>query len=371
MIVLYTNSFYQTFGKRSFRDCVYHAQIAQKVIDGYFIPHPGLHISVIVASKLSGLSINDSMILMLSIYVTLTAFIIYRILSWKLGDRYCDGVLLLLTLCLMVVAAIYIPWFSKHMYLGQGNPNIIFSSTMVALKPFELITFILFLLFLDTKGGALSWKHGAAFSLALATSILVKPSFAIIFVPAACLYIFFSDFWNIKQHFKFSLLLLPSLFLLVWQAYNTFILTQSNGYKGRIILDYFRLWGVWSPSIPVSLLLALAFPLSFALFYPRKILQNAAMKLCWLMLFFGILQFGMFAEPGSYYLAGNFSWGYNVALSFLFIFSTVEFFKEVRNSWDAGLYGRIKSSIVILFFAAHLFSGFIFIYRLFAGGGYR
>jgi len=152
----------------------------------------------------------------------------------------------------------------------------------------------------------------------------------------------------------FLTLSVAAVSVLLWQFLNEF-----GGGEG-IMLDPLGVWSRQSPNIPVSILLALAFPLAHFRLAPDTS-RNDFLVLSWLMTFAGILLFALFAERGSHYSHGNFGWSYQIALSLLYLFSIVDFVGKFRRivRWKRIFLGTLL--------ALQIFFGLYYLWKVLQG----
>jgi hypothetical protein len=348
-----------------------HVDITEKwLTDHYVLPHPGFHIMTLLTSWLTGLSLVDAALVIHTLFTVLTIFIVYKILGIYLKSSYPDNFILLLTACAALVIAIYVPGFSLTWYLGQGNPNMIYSVTLTVVKPFMLLCIIFFLLMIKAvnskTGGAL--KYGALLSATLLISVFMKPSFALVFIPAYAIYLLLKHTWNIKLYIYSLAIVLPSLIALLWQSYGMFI-TPEAGYKPIFEIRPFEIWNTVTRNIPASILLAVAFPLVVTLLDPRKAFENNGLVLSWLMVIMGIVQYALLLEttaPSSY----NWIWGYCLALLPLFIFSIIGFLGPLKDMWHKS--ALLKSGIILasVIFLLHVASGVAYLAKMINCGSF-
>ena len=133
-------------------------------------------------------------------------------------------------------------------------------------------------------------------------------------------------------------------------------------------LDMFALWRQWSPNVPISLLLALAFPLAVLLLRWRQVGGSFSWLLAWIMTGVGILQFGLLAINGQAYSSGDWSWAHPFVLQILFLVSIIEFFRWIASTSRERLANRIYASAAGVIFSLHLVSGFYYFAHMLSGG---
>lgn len=246
-------------------------------------------------------------------------------------------------------------------YLGQGAPNLWHNPTYIMLRPVAWISFLYAAMVLkQIKDNSLKIKDFIVFSILVAAGCLIKPSFAIVLLPAAAvmtIYLMIN-----KKSLKPGFLMLGSvgltLLILVWQ----FVFTQTNElvrdtsepFRFTIGSYYgFNLWQSLGAIIALNGIVLIYF-----IFEGRKhFFKDFYDTLSLLMIVFGMLEF-FFMTDGS---AGNFSWGYFVAVQIGTVLSIVQCAKH-KN---------IKLLIVLgLLFLYQVAMGLIYLLLYYRGGEY-
>jgi hypothetical protein len=340
----------------------------------------GFQFLVYVPSRLLGLPLETSGVVVTALLATLIAAVLYVILRATLGRQYPDWSLLLMTVLLLVVSAVYAPFFNQYVYAGQGSPNVWHSPTAIAVKPFAFLALWLFPATVERPLKGRNLGLGALVAALLLATAWTKPSFVFVLIPAV--YLLFLIQRRPDLLGRSTLVFLPTIALLCAQYGATYLAPGSSepvmiAIKGgtqvpvytsdRILFNFLGVWRTMTPNVLVSLVLALAFPLSMLVFRFRRNTQDRHLALSWLMVAFGVIQFAVLAEQNRFGHA-NFSWGYVIALQPLFVFSLVEYFRwwKLRNPADAGERRKLVTVSVVL--ALHLVSGAFYLIRLLLGG---
>lgn len=344
----------------------------------------------------SVLTLSDSMIInyhitaaiLFSFFITLSTLVIYLLLRKFVAADFPHFAYAAMAVMLIVVTPVYVPFFNRHFYIGQGSPNVWHSPTYAMMKP---LAYLGFLLFFEIFGKVRPLKFEVLFVLILISGIIIKPSFALVFIPSAFLFLLITDIYNIRNIFHFIALCVPVAGVLLYQS------RIAYGQSSKVILDFMGVWSICSPSIPFSILRSLLFPLTVLIIFclrRRPFNDSYPLLLAWIMAVVSLLQVMFLAESGPRYSDGNFFWGWNISLDMLFIFSVVElmrFSKEIffahgsmpnRHSLRDDVY-RLSSefrthqrkdvvalSICTSAFMFHLVSGCYYILRIYSGQGY-
>src|SRR5262245_28720283 len=95
----------------------------------------------------------------------------------------------------------------------------------------------------------------------------------------------------------------------------------------RVLFAPFKVWGLYSPNVPASILLGIAFPLVTAVLYPRETSSDRPTLMAWAVLTVAVAQFALFAEERCLPSA-NFAWGSYFADYVLFLMACALLMKQ-------------------------------------------
>ena len=280
---------------------------------------------------------------------------------------------------LSFASAIYVPWFNAKPYLGQGSPNPWHNPTTLIVRPIGLLIVMIVMgecLRVQRggfrkKNGLRVWK-GVLIAVLLLLSNLSKPSFVQIFYPAIFLLMFLWLFVYRGRNFPLGMQLLvcclPSCALMGAQFFSAFY-SGSNSDAAGVVFAPFKVAGLYTDNIAVSILLVIAFPLLTCLFSIFRRTFDWTDFFAWLMLLVGMAEKFLLAESGSRMTHGNFNWGYILGLYFIW-FSGIRLFTLWAHSLNEGA-GGVKKAVSIMTFSLcgavlglHLLSGIYYLYYL-------
>lgn len=254
--------------------------------------------------------------------------------------------------------------------IGRSLTNPLSNPTQMTMRPMALLATLLTIWLWDTEkdeffqvqGRKLQKKACIRVLLAvlLFLSVLAKPSFAQIYYFAFAFVLivkfvkskgkaFWDCFWDAAS-------LVPSMiqFLLIYFVY----FGDSTGAQSEPLqIAFLEIWSMFTDSVPLSILAALAFAIAVLVYLGKEVQNYKGVIFCWFMTIVGILEYMLFMETGGRQLHGNFSWGYQIGCSLLWVFSLQAFLKE-RKEFIA--VDRKKKSIEILIWFLliwHLLSG--------------
>lgn len=280
-----------------------------------------------------------------------------------------------LDLVLHLVSAIYVPFFNKEPFLGQGTPNIWHNPTTIAVRPIALLIFVL-VSSIVIKSRKEEFENNIPVGKAIAAGILLilsclaKPSFVQVFYPAIftlmVIWLIMFKGKNLKTAIQLMLMCIPSLVVMILQFVIAFY--SGNGNSGGITIAPFAVAGARTPSIAISMLLLLAFPVLMVILTAIRKSLTWGDALAWLMLLWGTVWRLFLAEKGERMYHGNFTWGYMLAV-FLVWYAAVRsylklYFSEQMTGNKRGV-GFVLATLVLVL---HLASGIYYLIYLVALG---
>lgn len=242
--------------------------------------------------------------------------------------------------------------FNGKLYLPQGSPNVWHNPTFLMMKPFALLSFYSFCMFVKWRKN----KDLICFMIGCMLSVLAKPSFTIVFLPVAgfVTLVIWSKEW--KNNFRFALKLLlavlPTLIILIMQ----YLITLESDSGIVIRLGGFQNLGYFS--IALATLSALFYPLAFYILNRNKIIYKFELLMSYLIYFFAWVQYFMLDE--AQYNHGNFAWGYFMALFVLYFITTLNLIR-IEDKKNIIIYGILMIQIL---------AGLIYFVNIFMMKGY-
>ncbi|KIM13373.1 MAG: hypothetical protein KU38_01610 [Sulfurovum sp. FS08-3] len=335
-----------------FSDTKPHIEYLRKYfsLESFYIPHPLWHYGVKITSELFFISIELAAVIFSAFLVTLWTYLVYHTIKY-LSKIESDLCVTLLTFTTIIIAPLTIPWYNQVIYLGQSSPNIWHNVTLWSVKPFALLT-----MFFMIEAIRSQKRHYYFISLVtLLISILAKPSFVIAFLPAIALFVLMKKLIYREFIVFYLLFTILSVVILSYQYTHTF-----TGEDSHVFVDFLGVWSQSSLNIPISIVLALAFPIALFIL-ETKIIHDDYILLSWILTFIGIVFYAVFAQSGKYYPHGNFGWSYAIAMSLLYLFSIIKFAEIYK-----GLH-FIKKSILLTLLALQTLIGLYYLIKILEG----
>ena len=274
----------------------------------------------------------------------------------------------LLCLAFSLVSAIYVPFFNRFPYLGQGTPNVWHNPTQIAVRPFMVLFFTMtYEEIAKVKESGfernIPLKSGLLMAFVLVLTNLSKPSFVMVYFPGI---FFMMSAWliryrlkNVKLTVQLAAVCIPSAALML--AQYLFIFVSEEGKGGGVAIIPFKVAGAYTPSITVSLLLLLAFPLYMLAVTIRRRAADAGNELSCCMLLAGLLERFLLAETGTRMYHGNFGWGYQASVTLFYLTAVRDYGKQFIGSGKKKGPAFIGASVLL---ALHLLSGIYYLYYM-------
>jgi len=321
--------------------------------------YPVWHLVFIIFYQLSSASIETTTALALSIacadglFIMLTFYLVSKeflhILQTK---KLCINALFacILTGSLLLVGCLDASRYIGSYYLGGYLPNPLHNPTYIAVRPIAFLTLLLYARILsNTQTTSKAYVKAA---LLLLISAFFKPTFYQVFLPAIFVYcvVYFLKEHNPKV-FRRCIYIAFTCIPVSIVALSQIILLPSKEGSG-IGYRFLYVWKNYTENWGLSLLVSIAFPLIvFSICAVRRELTKIdALALC--VFASATIQYMFFfvkAEP----FAGDFSWGLDLALFFLF---AQALFHVVLFSWSKPK-RNVLNILCIILYIMHFFFG--------------
>lgn len=261
-------------------------------------------------------------------------------------------------------------WGFDYIYRCMGilTPNPYWNATYLAVRPFTVLAFFQTAEILQEYEDNFSWKKGIWLGAAVFLATFTKPSFTQVYLPVLgiiLLYrLFRKKFKNFKNTFFLCCCLIPTGLLLLYQFFGVFTGTNSKGEETGIGFEVGKAWQVYSDNIPLSLVMALAFPAAVLILNVFSLRKNHELRLAWQIWLAGFLSFLCLYEKGFRFSHMNFSWGYMHGLFFVFALSVLQLLKSLSGKERLE---KLKAVPELILFFYHLICGIIFFVYLYQG----
>ena len=329
LVLIYIISYFMVYMQATGQiaaDTAFHIKFTEQFMLGnIYLPHPLWHICTHYLSGWLNVDYNIGASVFTAFVITLYTVIIYKVtqnIDEKRDDSYARW--FLTTMVALTIGPFFLMSLNPHIYMGPGSPSVWHNVTLLMVKPFALLGVFFTIKYFTTS--RVTFFVSAIIVLLL--SIFSKPSFIIVFLPALVVYVVLKKYFD-KARLGFTLVaILLSVAALAYQFLNQYKDSGGISTGGSIIIDCFGVWSHYTPSVTVSIMMALGLPFLISLFNYRSVKENEYIKFTWLLVIFSTILFACFAESGERYIDGNFSWSWMISLSLIYIFTIIEYFKH-------------------------------------------
>ena len=171
---------------------------------------------------------------------------------------------------------------------------------------------------------------------------------------------------NLRTAVQLMLMCLPSLAVMILQFVLAFY--GGNSKSGGITIAPFVVAGARTPSIPISMLLLLAFPLMMLLLAAIRKSVSWGDIFAWIMLLWGLIWRLFLAEKGERTYHGNFSWGYMLAVYLVWYTAVRSYLKLYFSEQMTGNKRGAGFVLATILLVLHLVSGLYYLIYLVALG---
>lgn len=345
-------------------DLPYHIKMA--VVDNWYYSLTGIFYKL--AYMLPGseyiVAIGLASVTGLSVYVT------YQIMK-LLSEGLSDGLAMFLAMCLNFMMAAHWDFGHTQWYIGYETGNLWHNSTYLVMRLFALLCIKYYVRLYQSYRIKLSLKDAILYSVLLMLSTAAKPSFVVVFLPGMAILLLIDLFQGVKfkQVFFFAFTVIPSLLIVVWQEMILFGEETESG----IAIDPWYTLSLHANHPKVTLVLSIAFPLVVLFFSIKELFKNRMYLISWIMWGLGFLQMLLLTETGERANAGNFIWGYAIAIFVLNTTSLLVFIKQIqmKNAFLTIRWIRRTYYFVgILVFAYQTYCGVLFYIWMVQGNTY-
>lgn len=291
---------------------------------------------------------------------------------WKqYGLKVSTGMTLGFATALNFVMAFYVKAVNARHYIGYQNASIWHNSTYICMKVVSVFVLWYFLKLMNTYKTKLGLKQWIIFTVLVALSTGIKPSFLMVFAPVMAIMLLIDWIKGTKfsKVFLFGLTVIPSLLIILWQ--NVVLFGSDTG--NSFIIKPFYTLAQRSDNPKIALLFSVLFPFVIGLFHIKDLWKDKLYLGSLLVWGFGFLEVFLFVESGTRSKDANFMWGYSISLFVLFTISLIRWLRDLKNKEFLGKYKILRYSYLVLagtIFVYHVISGIWFFGILLSGATY-
>ena len=157
-----------------------------------------------------------------------------------------------------------------------------------------------------------------------------------------------TKFGNFKQSVLYALCYVPTLIGLLSQYSGVFQGKSARGEDNGLGIELFRVWNLYTTNLPVSMLLATAFPFVVLVIHVKLLKNDSGFRFAWQIYLSGILTSIVFYEKGFREGHFNFAWGYMCGLFIVFMYSFIIWIKDLKSIQMKDKVQMIKTSSMIV-----------------------
>jgi hypothetical protein len=161
----------------------------------------------------------------------------------------------------------------------------------------------------------------AAAELAVATvmCLLAKPNYVLALLPCVAIVLAYAPYPAVDKIERFIVAFAVPLVVLWGQA--AVLVGPKGSTSEEMLISPFEIWERFSHNIPLSAFVGIGFPLFVLLAYRGRFGSEMPLKVAWVALGTGVLQYSVLIEGGERATAGNWGWGMMFADHVLFLAS--------------------------------------------------
>jgi len=243
---------------------------------------------------------------------------------------------------------------AQDMQAGYSYPTFYHNPTIIMLKPFAIILFILSVRVFEEQTPSNMFIIGTA-AISIAT-VMAKPSYTIALLPGLSLVALYTWFRKKTVHWKLLIfgIIIPNIPLLLTQFLFTFARGESS-LDFRPFFIAIRLSGD-TFMIIATFLLSILFPLAVAVLYRKRAIRDTSIILSWVIFFIGSVYFYLLVEDGPQLYHRNFQWTTSITVFIVFLAHALFFIKHRAEAMSkSGT--NLKDRIIIVIFILHSLNG--------------
>lgn len=282
-----------------------------------------------------------------------------------------------------VLQSIYVYWLDGgERFSGVYSMNPIHNPSQLSMRPFAMLCFCFVYdiwnkhqdvnyrgVFLNVEKGLK--KAYIYLAIALFFSVITKPVFAEMFIPAVA-FIMLGQWLkrilkkdaSVTEYFKHCLHMfycaIPALLYILLSFLGYFIFGGSYASdSGFVITKWMEVWSMFTENVALSILLGMAFPLFLVLLDVRFYFKDNLGKLALVGYVIGFLEAALLGEGGMKLTHGDFLWPMMAGMQLMFMASTLHLL-SLENANANTKIKRLLIDMAWLLFCLHVFFGLLY-----------
>ena len=321
---------------------------------------PGYPLYFFMVYALSGFQNNSTLFIISSGILLSSIFTLkyYAIKQYLQVKKVFSSEHIVFFLCFIGV----IFYSAKEQYIGKYSLTCFHNSTSIPLLPISIFMLIYTIQYLENESNlSLSIKLIVLSIL----SMLVKPSFMMIYLPVLFLFIITTQH---KKIFNSTLIFIPCMLILALEYF--FIFSSEQGtivdpeLKNSIALGWLDVWNQNSPSFfqkAIDVLMPIIFPIIYLVYTPQ-LRKHLELKFLFCMYIFSFFLANVIYEDGNRMLDGNFMWHLHLINVLLFLYCARDWL--VNRLSFSSFTNKLFFTIILI----HVIFGFLAMYNFISFG---
>lgn len=353
------------------------------------VPYCMWHVGVLVLHYILHIPYEVAVAYTSIVFSMLSFYVIYWMLlryTAHVGKEMNSTKAAFITFGLSIVQGLHFFWLDAgQRFLGSFSMNPLHNPTQMAVNPFALLCFCLVYDIWNKqkdesyKGVFFNMGQGLKrpyiyLAVILLLSVLAKPTFAEMFIPAVAIIMLVEWIGKIckkdgsaapyfKQCLNMLYCAIPALIYILVSFLAYFVFGGSYGADaegGLIITKWMEVWSMFTENIVLSMGLGLAFPLFVIMIDTRFFLQDNLGRLAVIGYLIGFLEAALLGEGGGKLGHADFIWPMMSGMLLLFVSSTLRLSVLERTEADS----KVKCVLIDIAWAIlclHVLCGYFYI----------
>lgn len=327
---------------------------------------PGYPLYFFLIYALSGFQNNSTLFIISSAILLSSIFVLkyYAIKQYFQIKKVFSSELIIFFLCFIGV----IFYSAGEQYIGKHSLTCFHNSTSIPLLPISILMLMYSINYLEDKSDP---KLILKLILLSSISMLIKPSFMLVYLPVFILFVLIMRENKITE---VIIIFLPSIIILALEylfIFNTEQVLNSNinqNLDNSIALGWLDVWHQKSPSIfqkSIDILLPIIFPVIYLIHRPqvRKCLE---FKFLFFLYIFSFFFANIIYEDGNRMLHANFMWHIHIINILLFLYCVRDWLENKLN------FSNFTNKLFRVIILIHVIFGFLAMYNfIFHGMRYK
>ena len=270
----------------------------------------------------------------------------------------------LISLSLVILFSIpsYNLYIGRNLYyLGHLVPMVWHNSTIIVSTPLSILLFLLSYKQLSEY----KMNRNYIISLLSVLTLLIKPSFILVYIVVYPLIYFFKYKLSKKYLWGYAPVVFSVLFLVVqYVMIYVYNIGSIQSEKSKVGFGFLTVWGefVGVKNIPIVIFTSLMFPLMCLFVFPKWLIKRDVL-FSFSLLLVSVLIFAYLYEIGPRMYHGNFFWQIVPSVYIFFMVSIIQLIIKAEELKNRRFYLRLTVYFLSFIYILHICSGIFYAYR--------